>query len=287
LAKRVGIVGNGRIGGALGNVLASNGWDVNYFDTRVEARTVKNLVELGEVSDVINIAAPSWTNRAIAEELKAHITGKLLVTVAKGVEPGFVTMEEVLQDVAQGHFDHGVIYGPMLAGEIAEKKPAAVLLATTAHKWAAEFSGTKGLNIVYNDDPYSIALCGVLKNIFAITLGISDGLKLGHNAKGALMVGIIGEFQRLLADLGGNPEEALSLAGLGDLLATGWSDLSFNHRIGKMIATDPKSTEPKGEGVTSLQEIKAKVELKHYSLLGATYDIIFESADPLLIAQTI
>jgi glycerol-3-phosphate dehydrogenase (NAD(P)+) len=287
LAKRLGIVGNGRIGGALGDVFATNGWSLNYFDTRADASTVKTLAVLGETSDVIIIAAPSWTNRKIAEELKPHIKDKLIVTVAKGVEPGFITMEEVFKDVAGGHFDHGVLHGPMLAAEIADQKPAAILIATASHRWADSFKGSSQLKIVYSDDPYCIALCGVLKNIFAISLGINDGLHLGHNSKGALCVSIMGEFQRLLADLGGDPEQALSLAGLGDLLATGWSDLSFNHRIGKMIAADPASAEPKGEGVTALKEIKAKVDLKNYPVLESTYAIVFESASPKRIIQAI
>jgi glycerol-3-phosphate dehydrogenase (NAD(P)+) len=287
LTGRLGIVGNGRIGGALGDVFAANGWAINYFDTRTEMSTVKSLAELGQKSDAVIIAAPSWTNRKIVEELKPHIKDKLVVTVAKGVEPGFVTMEEMFQEVAQGHFDHGVIHGPMLAGEIAQKKPAAVLLATTAHRWADRFSDTSQVRIVYSDDPYSIALCGVLKNIFAITLGVNDGLQLGDNSKGALAVSIINEFQRVLADLGGDPEQALSLAGLGDFLATGWSDLSFNHRMGKMLVIDPKSTEPKGEGVGALQEIKAKIDFDNYPILGVTYRIVFEAADPKLIIKNL
>jgi glycerol-3-phosphate dehydrogenase (NAD(P)+) len=287
VTKRLGIVGNGKIGSALGDVFTTNGWSLNFFDSRKEASTVKSLAELGEASDVIIIAAPSWTNRKIAEELKPHLTEKLLVTVAKGVEPGFITMEDVFKDVAAGHFDHGVLHGPMLAAEIAEQKPAAILIATNSHRWADSFNGTSQLKIVYSDDPYSIALCGVLKNIFAITLGLNDGLHLGHNSKGALAVSIMGEFQRLLADLGGDPEQAFSLAGLGDLLATGWSDLSFNHRIGKLIAADPASAEPKGEGVMALKEIKAQVDLKNYPILESTYAIVFESASPERIIQVI
>lgn len=283
MAKHLGIVGNGRIGAALGEALATDGWTVNYFDTRQEVSSVKSLAELASSSDVIIIAAPSWTNRAIAQELKPHAKGKLIVTVAKGVEPGFLTMEDVLSQVSQGQFDHGVLYGPMLASEIIVKKPATILLATASKKWAGNFTNTSHLKIIYNDDPVSIALCGVLKNIFAISLGVSDGLKLGYNAKGALAVSIMNEFQRLLADLGGDPEQALSLAGLGDLLATGWSDLSFNHRMGKMIAVNPKSQEPKGEGAVALKEIKSKVDLKDYPVLGATYAIVFESANPLSI----
>lgn len=287
MIKNLGIVGNGRIGSALGDVFSVNGWKVNYFDNNEDACSVKSLGELGDVSDVIIIAAPSWVNREIAVKLRSHVSGKLVVTVAKGVEPKFINMAEVLKEVADGHFDHGVMYGPMLASEISEKKPAAVLFATSAHKWANSFKCSSRLQIVYNDDPYSTALCGVLKNIFAITLGINDGLKLGHNSKGALAVGIMDEFQRLLAELGGQPEQAFGLAGLGDLLATGWSDMSFNHRMGKMIAIDAKSNQPKGEGVAALKEIKTKVDLKNYPLLNTTYRVVFEDANPLLIAQNL
>jgi glycerol-3-phosphate dehydrogenase len=93
------------------------------------------------------------------------------------------------------------------------------------------------------------------------------------------------EFQRLLAVLGGDPDQALSLAGLGDLLATGWSDLSFNHRIGKMIVKDPKNTEPKGEGVMSLKYIADKVDITQYPILQATHRILFDGADPKIISQ--
>jgi glycerol-3-phosphate dehydrogenase (NAD(P)+) len=283
LAKRLGIVGNGKIGSALGEALAADDWRVKYFDPRQEVSSVKSLAQLGEASDVIIIAAPSWTNRDIATELKPHAKDKLIVTVAKGVEPGFITMEDVLREVSGGHFDHGVLYGPMLASEIANKKPATILLASTSSKWADSFSGNSRLKIIYNDDPVSIALCGVLKNIFAISLGINDGLELGHNCKGALAVGILDEFQRLLTDLGGDPKQANSLAGLGDLLATGWSDLSFNHRMGKLLVKDPEAHPPKGEGVASLKEIESKVDLTNYRVLGATYRIVFESADPMSI----
>ena len=283
MAKRLGIVGNGRIGAALGGALGKGNWGVKYFDARKELSSVTSLAELGEASDVIIIAAPSWTNREIALELKPHAKGKLIVTVAKGVEPGFLTMEDMLAHVSGGSFDHGVLYGPMLASEIANEKPASLLLATSSSKWANTFSDNSKLKIIYSDDPKSIALCGVLKNIFAISLGINDGLGLGHNSKGALAVGIIDEFQRLLSKLGGDPKQANSLAGLGDLLATGWSDLSFNHRMGKLLAKDPENHPPKGEGVASLREIKAKVDLTDYPVLGATYAIVFESAKPSTI----
>ncbi len=282
MVKKLGVIGNGNIGAALGQVFADNGWRVEYFDTVPSKRTVNTLGELADKSDVIIIAAPSWANRQIAEDMMPEATGKLVTTVAKGVEAGFVTMDKVLADVSKGRFDYGVINGPMLATEISNGKPAAMTLATTGQQWTDGFGKNSQLRVEHCDDPYSIALCGVLKNIYAVALGVNDGLELGHNAKGAMAVTILEEFGRLLGDLGGDPKQALSLAGLGDLLATGWSDLSFNHRIGRLIAKDP-STEPRGEGITSLKEISAKIELANYPIVTALHQIVFEGAQ----AQTI
>ena len=57
--------------------------------------------------------------------------------------------------------------------------------------------------------------------------------------------------------------------------------------MGKMIAIDAKSNQPKGEGVAALKEIKTKVDLKNYPLLNTTYRVVFEDANPLLIAQNL
>ncbi|MEK7594565.1 MAG: NAD(P)-dependent oxidoreductase [Patescibacteria group bacterium] len=286
MSKKLGIVGNGNIGAALGQVFSDNGWRVEFFDVAVSKRTVESLGELAKKSDIIVIAAPSWVNREIAEGLMPEATGKLVVTLAKGVEPGFMTMDKVLADVSKGQFDYGVINGPMLASEITKGKPAAMILATKGKQWTDGFNKNSQLRVELCDDPYSIALCGVLKNIYAVALGVNDGLELGHNAKGALTISILEEFSRVLADMGGDPKLAMGLAGAGDLLATGWSDLSFNHRIGRLIAKDP-STEPKGEGVTSLKEISGKIDLNDYPIIKELYQIVFEGAQPQTLRKLI
>ncbi|MEK7599856.1 MAG: hypothetical protein AAB462_02385 [Patescibacteria group bacterium] len=286
MSKRLGVVGNGNIGAALGQVFVDDGWRVEYFDTVESKRTVATLGELAQKSDVLIIAAPSWANRQIAEDMLPEAEGKLVTSVAKGVEAGFITMDKVLADVSKGRFDYGVIHGPMLASEITKGLPAAMTLATTGQQWTNGFGKNSQLRVEYCDDPYSIALCGVLKNIYAVALGVNDGLGLGHNAKGALAVNILEEFSQLLSDLGADPKQAYSLSGIGDLLATGWSDLSFNHRIGRLIAKDP-STEPRGEGITSLKEIGSKIKLSDYPIVYALHKIVFEGAQPQILRQLI
>lgn len=279
MEKVLGIVGHGQIGTALGNVCAKHDWRVEYFDSSPELCTVGSLEELATTSQIVIIAAPSRTNRAIAEALAPHMSGKLLVSVAKGVEPGFVTVDQILADVSQGSFDTGLLYGPMLAAEIHDKKPAAIMLATTSNRWASTFADIEQIKIVHTDDVRSVALCGVLKNIFAIAFGINDGLDLGYNSKAALAVEIVQEFRSLLEALGGDPDAALSLVGMGDLLATGWSKISFNYSIGKEFALHPSTTKPRGEGVLALQELPAQIDLGEYPIVSALYDIIFNQAE--------
>lgn len=274
--RKLGIVGHGHIGTALGNVFAKHGWDVQYYDIEPKLRTVDSLSQLAERSQIVMIAAPSRTNRAIATELAPKLKGKLLVSVAKGVEPGFITVDQVLAEVSDGAFDTGLLYGPMLAAEISNKQPASIMLATTSSKWAHTFDDIEQIKIVHTADVRSVALCGVLKNIYAIAFGVNDGLGLGINSKAALAVQIIDEFQRLLDTLGGDPHAALSLVGMGDLLATGWGQTSFNYNMGKSIAEQPASTEPKGEGVLALEELPSKVDLSDYPVAQGLHGIIFE-----------
>ncbi|MEK7059581.1 MAG: NAD(P)-dependent oxidoreductase [Patescibacteria group bacterium] len=287
MSNKLGVVGNGNIGSALGQVFADCGWRVEYFDAITSKRTVDSLSELADKSDVIIIAAPSWVNREVAEGLKPSAKGKLVLTVAKGVEAGFVTMDKVLEQVADGKFDHGVVYGPMLAAEIAKGKPAALLVATKGKQWTTGLSANSQLTIHYCEDPYSVALCGALKNIYAVALGINDGLELGHNSKGALAVAIIEEFGRLLQDLGGDPKQALGLAGIGDILATGWSDSSFNHRIGRLIVKDPAGSVPRGEGISSLSEVSSKLKLADYPVIQTLYSIVFEGTQPQALRKLV
>lgn len=276
--KTIGIVGHGHIGSALGNVFKKHGWQIDYFDIVPELQTVHSLGELAQKCQIVIIAAPSRVNRKVAQQLAPKLEGKLLVSVAKGVEPGFVTVDQILAEVSQGKFDTGLLYGPMLAAEITDKKPASIMLATESERWAHTFDKIEQIKIVHTEDVRSVALCGVLKNIFAIAFGINDGLNLGVNSKAALAVEIIDEFQRLLEALGGNPRAALSLVGMGDLLATGWGQTSFNYNVGRELAQHPDTAEPKGEGVLALEELPSKVELENYKVAAGLYKIIFKQA---------
>ena len=73
---------------------------------------------------------------------------------------------------------------------------------------------------------------GALKNIISLAAGICDGLGLGDNSKAAFMTRGLAEITRLGIAAGAKPSTFPGLAGMGDLIATCYSNLSRNHKVG-------------------------------------------------------
>jgi glycerol-3-phosphate dehydrogenase (NAD(P)+) len=84
-------------------------------------------------------------------------------------------------------------------------------------------------------DVIGAELCGALKNVIAIAVGISDGCGYGDNTKAMLMTRGLAEVSRLGERLGGNRETFSGLAGVGDLIVTCTSQHSRNRRAGLNI----------------------------------------------------
>jgi glycerol-3-phosphate dehydrogenase (NAD(P)+) len=87
-----------------------------------------------------------------------------------------------------------------------------------------------------NTDVIGVELGGALKNIIAIGAGVIDGMALGDNAKAGFLTRGLAEITRLGVAAGAQPRTFMGNAGLGDLMATAFSGLSRNHRVGIALA---------------------------------------------------
>jgi len=87
------------------------------------------------------------------------------------------------------------------------------------------------------DDLSGLELCSTLKNVYAISLGICDGMGLGANTKAFVGTLAVCEMAAICAALGGRPETVYGLAGLGDLLTTGYSQHSRNRTLGDKLGS--------------------------------------------------
>jgi glycerol-3-phosphate dehydrogenase (NAD(P)+) len=96
------------------------------------------------------------------------------------------------------------------------------------------------MRIYGSDDIVGVELGGAIKNVLAIATGISDGLGLGLNARAALLTRGLNEMMRLITAMGGKPETAMGLTGVGDLILTSTGDLSRNRQVGLQLAAGKK-----------------------------------------------
>ncbi len=133
----------------------------------------------------------------------------------------------------------GVLSGPSFAEEVARGQPTALTLASTDAAFAAfaarELHGGS-LRVYSSSDVIGVEVAGAVKNVMAIATGICDGLRLGLNARAALMTRGLAEISRLGVALGGRAETFMGLAGVGDLILTCTGDLSRNRRVGLTLA---------------------------------------------------
>jgi glycerol-3-phosphate dehydrogenase (NAD(P)+) len=133
----------------------------------------------------------------------------------------------------------GVLSGPSFAEEVARGQPTALTLASADKTFAAntarELHGGS-LRVYSSSDVVGVEVAGAVKNVMAIATGICDGLKLGLNARAALMTRGLAEITRLGVALGGRTETFMGLAGVGDLILTCTGDLSRNRRVGLALA---------------------------------------------------
>src|SRR5205085_7274609 len=143
--------------------------------------------------------------------------------------------------------------GPNLAIEVARNLPTATVLGCADTECAVllqAFLGSPRFRIYTSDEIIGIELGGALKNVFAISAGVSDGLGLGDNAKAALVTRCLAELVRLGTVMGGNARTFYGLSGVGDLIATCFSPHSRNHKVGERLG--------RGE---SLGEITAAMQM--------------------------
>ena len=191
-------------------------------------------------ADLIVFVTPSVALRSVAQRLQtANLSsGAVLLSGTKGIEHGTgLRMTEVLHAIFPDN-TVAVLSGPNLAVEVSRDLPTAAVLGCRNPQCAEElqsYLGSERFRIYSSDETIGIELGGALKNVFAIAAGASDGFGLGDNSKAALVTRSLAELLRLGTAMGGNPRTFYGLSGAGDLIATCFSQLSRNRRVGERL----------------------------------------------------
>lgn len=198
-------------------------------------KSIQNAVESGEY---LLFAVPSPYVRATSKNVAPYYKGQVIIDVAKGIEANTsFTMSEIIKDEIK-NANVVALSGPTHAEEVSLDMPTMIVAATpdieTGNKVVALFQNTC-MRVYTNADIKGVEICGALKNIIALSAGISDGMGYGDNIKAALITRGMAEMRRLGSKLGCLPETFSGLAGIGDLIVTCTSKHSRNNQCGNLI----------------------------------------------------
>ncbi|MCA2222881.1 NAD(P)H-dependent glycerol-3-phosphate dehydrogenase [Nonomuraea aurantiaca] len=219
-------------------------------------------------ADFVVLAVPSQSLRPNLAAWREHIPrDAVLVSLMKGIELGTTKrMSEVIREVAGVHEDRvAVVSGPNLAKEIAQRQPAATVVACVDEGVAARLQAVCHLPPWFrpytNTDVVGVELGGAVKNVIALAVGVAAGMGMGDNVGAMLMTRGLAEISRLGAALGADPHTFAGLAGMGDLVATCTSPLSRNRTFGEnlgrgmTLAEVIAATRQTAEGVKSCESV--------------------------------
>lgn len=155
-----------------------------------------------------------------------------------------------------------VISGPSFAKDLAQQTPISLVCASSSHSTASKVASALSSSTVRcytSTDPLGVELGGILKNVIAIAVGISDALSYGPSTRAALITRGLAEMTRIAVAMGAHAQTLQGLSGLGDLVMTATDDQSRNRVVGLRLGRGEKLSDiistlgSTAEGVSSAE----------------------------------
>ena len=202
-------------------------------------RATTDFTEAANCADVVVMGVPSHGFRSALDDLAPFLRPWApVVSLVKGLEQGTrKRMTEIVDEVLPGH-PAGVLAGPNIAREVVAGYAAAAVIAMPDPHLAAqlgEMFRTTYFRIYSSSDVVGVEIAGALKNVFAIAVGMGDGVGSGDNTRAMVITRSLREMTRLGTAVGGQAETFAGLAGMGDLVVTCTSKHSRNRHVGELI----------------------------------------------------
>jgi glycerol-3-phosphate dehydrogenase (NAD(P)+) len=315
---KIGILGSGAWGLALGNILAENGndvmtysrsldvvYEINRYHThrKVLGDCILNSgliasIDLKEVigeAEIVLIAVPSKAVKDMITELNKVLDHKvLIVNATKGLDLGTnMTMQKLIKANLKKKLYSNIvsILGPSFANEVVRHNLTCVCSCCSSLEVAKEVQvifSNNYFRVYAMDDVIGAEIYSSMKNAIAIASGISKGLGYGENSKAALITRGLVEMQTVGKAVGAKEKTFFGLTGLGDLILTANSSESRNFTAGFTIGKNNgakeflKNNTVTVEGIATVKVIYdfAKENSLDLPIISALYDVLYNEKVP-------
>ncbi|MCK4519818.1 MAG: NAD(P)-dependent glycerol-3-phosphate dehydrogenase [Candidatus Omnitrophica bacterium] len=317
MKEKVSIIGAGNWGTTLGVILSKKGVAVElhsvFKEHNIEMRRLRenklflkgvkfpHLLQvnpsLKKILDnkIVIIAIPVKFISKVLKKIKkqkALLKGKIFVSVSKGIEvKSLKRVSQLIEEELEGSVV-AVLSGPNIAREVLKKVPSVSILACKSKSVGKRLQllfNTPNFRVYLHRDIAGVELGGALKNIIALSCGISDGLGFGTNTKSALVTRGLVEITRLGEKLGANASTFWGISGLGDLVTTCFSPYSRNRLVGEAIGKGKKinvitqNMRMVAEGVETVKSafrLSKKVNID-MPITREVYAVLYQGKSPL------
>ena len=258
--QNIVFLGAGAIGTALGNSLAVRP-DLNVSLLSIEKdvvetitishinqkyfpniRLTKELIastdqNILKNADVVFIAIPSVAVVEYMLGIKQLLPeDAILVNLAKG----FGCNGQIISECLAEHLPNPMcaMKGPSFAREIINNSPTSFTLAATDPELCRSLESLfdeTNLFVDLSNDLLGVEIISILKNIYAILIGIVDAHFNSPNLRFMMFTRAFNEMRKILIHFGGHEETMFHYCGIGDFGLTALNDLSRNRTLGLLI----------------------------------------------------
>ena len=235
--------------------------EINTYHTNKSCFPNKHLTKLlsatsdkNEIkkADVVFIALPSSVIIENLLILQSYFNEEaLFVNLSKGLFAEGVTVVESIEENL-GIKNIVSLKGPSFAVEVMEHADTLLTLGySTSDQYEIINTLIKNtsLHIDCTTDIRGVELLSVLKNIYALVLGVVDAKYNSPNTRFMILTKAFSEARVLLRSLGGADDTLFLACGFGDLCMTSLNDLSRNRTLGLLIGKGFYSADYKSNSV--------------------------------------
>lgn len=324
---KVLILGAGVMGSALAVHLGKKGHKINLWGTQWDGKMIDEMIktkhhslldvdipdrvdffyedELERAFDEVKLvilAVLSQGMDEISKKIKPHLKANhIVLTATKGIDGRSLTtmtglLEANLPDQLKGKTSFATLGGPIIAKELVQDIYTEAIFASKDISIAEYLRNTfesPKFRANITSDIAGVELCAALKNSYAITMGILEGLEGGYsNPRAAIMARGSMEMATIVKAYGGRGETALGLAGVGDYYVTsqGGRNGRFGYYLGQGMSVEEALTKMNNSPVEGLSatlngfkllkglEKEGSLDIRReLPLFLETYNILYEN----------
>ena len=222
----------------------SEGRNCKYLrDVDLEASYIEVSEDINYVVEnagTVILAMPSAFIKKVMEPLTISLEDKFVISAVKGIVPDdYIPITDyVMQHYNVPENQIAIITGPSHAEEVGLSRWSyltAVSRNVEARAEMVEMFSRPYIRVMESDDVEGVEYAAIMKNIYAIAVGLANGLGYGDNFVAVLIANCAAEMSRMFESFGGVSHNVLASACLGDLLVTCYSTYSRNRRFGLLI----------------------------------------------------